>query len=315
MRLLLLISFALYSTIIINAQELPVSQLYLHNLSLLNPACIGREYCTSIYAIDRHQWLGIPQAPSTQVVGIEHVFFSNPYQATKKNGIELQIIKDRNGSIHQTGGQAGYAFHVRLNKKKDLMLSLGLAVSLMQHSIREAESNIGPDPILGAGETQLLPDAMTGVQIYSPRYFAGFAVAQLLPSAKSFYKPTITNHFPGNYFLEGGIHITPRSAIYTLTPVIVFKFNQQFQKQIDFTMISDFHPWQFGVSYRRNLDLLPGQTTGLQFLLGTAYKRLLLNYVAEVSLNSTQFSHFGSHEFSITYRICYREKPQCPAFE
>jgi hypothetical protein len=122
--------------------------------------------------------------------------------------------------------------------------------------------------------------------------------------------------FPGNYYLLVGYKFIPRSGTIALNPSLVFKFDNQLSKQIDFNVIADVnHQYQLGVSYRHALTQLPGQTTGLQFLFSTFFKRFQFNYVAEVSLNNTQASHFGSHELALIYRICYREKPQCPAFE
>jgi type IX secretion system PorP/SprF family membrane protein len=298
------------------AQELPVAQQYMQNLSYINPACIGREYCTFFYGTDRHQWLGIPQAPATQVFGAEHTFFSNPYQASRKIGLALQFISDRNGSVHQTGGQAGYAYHVRLNKKKDLFLSLGLSASLLQHSIREGESNVTNDQALGAGENTLAPDVSTGVFVYSPKFYAGFSVLRMLPYSRQFYYWENQSFIPGNYYLHAGYTIMTRSKGIAFIPSAVFKFDNQMSKQIDFNLITHFsNRYKAGVSYRYALANIPGQSTAIQFLISTYYKSFQFNYIADLSLNSTQAHHYGSHEFGVIYRMCYREKPQCPAFE
>lgn len=299
----------------VKAQELPVAQQYLQNLSYVNPACIGREYCTFLYATDRHQWLGVSKAPATQVLGVEHTFYSNPYHASRKIGLALQLISDRNGSVHQTGGQAGYAFHARLNKEKEMFLSLGISASLLQHSIRESESNVVNDPALGAGESALLPDVSTGVFVYSTRFYAGFSILRLLPFTRSFYSYNNSGLIPGNYYLMTGYKIFTRSKSTIFTPSVVFKFDNQMSKQIDVNLILDIgNQYRFGISYRQALVGIPGQSTGVQFLFTTFYKSFQFNYVAEVSLNGTQSSHYGSHEIGVIYRICYREKPQCPAF-
>lgn len=296
-------------------QELPVAQQYMQNLSYLNPACIGREYCTFFYGTDRHQWLGVVQAPSTQVLGVEHTFFANPYMAKRKIGLALQFISDRNGSVRQTGGQAGYAYHVRLNKKKELFLSLGLSASLLQHSIRESESNV-TDQILGAGESTLAPDVSTGVFIYSPKFYAGFSVLRMLPYARQFYYWENQSFIPGNYYLQAGYTIMTRSKEVAFIPSAVFKFDNRMSKQIDFNLITHFNNrYKAGISYRYALANIPGQSTALHFLIATYYKSFQFNYIAELSLNGTQAHHYGSHEFGVIYRICYREKPQCPAFE
>lgn len=298
------------------SQERPFSQLYLHNLSFINPACSGQDHCTKFYLTDRHQWLGIAQAPNSQDLGIEHTLLPNPYKASRKFGLSLEFRSDRNGAVKQSGGQAGYAFHTRLNKKKELFLSLGLNFSLMQHSIKESDANIEGDPVLGAGESALLPDAAAGVYIYSPKFNAGFSVARLLPGEQNFYENSSAAFVPGNYYLFAGYKYQPKSGSFSLNPLVVFKLNQQMRRQIDLNLLAGFgSAVQTGISYRQNIDNLPGRNTGLQCLFRTSVKSLQITYVAEINLNQTQSSHFGSHELGLIYKICYREKPQCPAFE
>lgn len=308
--LFLLLVTSLYS------QERPFSQLYLHNLSFINPACSGQDYCTKFYLTDRHQWLGIAQAPNTQVLGIEHTLLPNPYKASRKFGLSLEFRSDRNGAVKQSGGQAGYAFHTRLNKKKELFMSLGLNFSLMQHSIKESDANVESDPVLGAGESALLPDAAAGIYIYSPKFNAGFSATHLLPAEKNFYESSSTAFIPGNFYLFAGCNFQPRNSAVSLNPLVVFKLNQQMRRQVDLNLLATLGPsFQTGISYRQNIDNLPGKNTGLQFLFRTSVKSLQITYLAEVSLNQTQNSHFGSHELGLIYKICYRERPQCPAFE
>jgi type IX secretion system PorP/SprF family membrane protein len=316
MKILKTILLLLFPVISLYSQEQPFSQLYLHHLPFLNPACTGQDYCTKFYLTDRHQWLGIAQAPNTQVIGIEHTILPNPYKASRKFGLSLEFRSDRNGAVKRSGGQAGYAFHTRLNKKKELFLSFGLNFSLMQHSINEGDANVEGDPVLGAGENAWLPDAAAGVYIYSPKFNAGFSATRLLPAEKNFYENSSSAFIPGNFFLFAGYNIRPRTGTFSLNPLLVFKLNQQMQRQIDLNLLATIGPsFQTGVSYRQDIDNLPGNNTGLQFLFRTSVKSLQITYVAEVSLNQTQSSHFGSHELGLIYKICYREKPQCPAFE
>ncbi|NJK94912.1 MAG: PorP/SprF family type IX secretion system membrane protein [Bacteroidetes bacterium] len=315
MKNCLFILFLLIQGIHLKGQEQPVSRKYLHNLSYINPACVGQNYCTDFFVTDRHQWLGIDQAPATQVLGVEHAILPNPYKASRKFGLSLEFISDNNGAVRQTGGQAGYAFHTRLNKKKDIFMSLGLKFSMMQHSIQANEANV-TDPILGAGESALLADASTGIYFYSPKFYAGFSMMGLLPSTKQFYENKTTSFLPGNFYLFAGYYIIPKTVNVKFNPSFVIKMNQKLYRQIDFNLIADFGTqFQAGMSYRQNIDRFPGMNTELQFLAGTRVKIFHVTYVFGLNLNSTGGGHWGSHELGLNYRICYREKPQCPALE
>lgn len=315
MRIVLSSIFFLLS-IAVYAQELPVTQLYLHNLYYLNPACAGQDYCTKFYLTDRHQWLGIPQAPSTQVLGIEHSILPNPYKASRKYGLTLDIISDRNGAVKQSGGQAGYSFHTRLNKKKNLFLSFGLRIALLQHSINESNANVENDPVLGAGESALLPDASAGMFIYHPKFYAGFSAARLLPSVKHFYERNTSAFLPGNFHFLVGYKFLSAAREFSLNPSILLKMDQQLNRQIDLNTIAGFGSFfQAGISYRQSIDNIPGNNTGMQFLVRALINRIQVTYIAEINLNQTQSSHFGSHELGLIYKICYREKLECPTFE
>jgi len=295
------------------AQELPVYQQYLLNGFLLNPAVPSVPQQTSIRITDRHQWLGVADAPQTQTISI-HSRLGN-------NGLGAYAFADKNGPNHTHGLQISYSRHIPLNQ--DLTLSLGISAKGYIFSLDESEleTHTPNDPIITkARNTCFVPNMNAGVFLYNELFSYGISVAHLLPQKIDFYKsefePTLARH----YFMFFDYQITKipiqgKNSL-SITPGILIKAEETRNKQIDLNVkFTYLNMVSTGVSFRSHFDTEYNYQKNMLFLIGIKLKNIEIRYAYEYFLNRVQSVFGGGHEFMIAYRFkVYPKDHLCPAY-
>lgn len=286
-------------------QELPVYNEYHLNKSLINPAIIGSEECIWFKGTDRHQWIGIEGAPSIQTASVEaSVFNKNALRDVDKkvHGLGAFLYRDKNGAYRHLGGQVSYAYHVFLNKSKGLKLGMGLSFRFIQTSLNESEFTNEFDPIVTGGVTnKYAPDAGTGLFLYNQKFYAGLSAAQLIQGNR-------------NYFLIAGYLSGNENDHIRFLPSLVFKTTGDLRKQIDINgkLLMD-NSWWLSLSYRHNLDIMPGLPTSFIPMVGFIKGNFTFGYALDITPGSIQKFNYGTHEFMISYHIC-KDGFRCPVY-
>jgi type IX secretion system PorP/SprF family membrane protein len=294
------------------AQDLPVYNQYMLNRFLLNPAVVGSEKCNSMAITDRHQWIGIAEAPYTQT-------FSFMARAKRKHGWGIILKNDQNGPNKNMGFQLSYAYHMTLNKRKVRKIAFGASFLADYTTLDESRFiDADGDPIItGAIITAFTPDANTGIYFYSRKMYAGITIARLLPIANAMYKSGKEPLKTRNYFLFIARKFTSKKKKTVIEPSIVLKGTEKLLGQLDINVKVSYlkHYW-FAISYRRSIDMEASNPLSLQTYFGIKFEQLTIAYAFDVGLTKIQYSNLGSHEVLIGYRFC-REKSgavPCPIF-
>jgi type IX secretion system PorP/SprF family membrane protein len=298
-----------------NAQELPVYNEYLLNKSLINPAIIGSEPCTWIKATDRHQWIGIKDAPNIQTLSFETSLYNKKAirETDKKiHGIGAYIYHDKNGAYNTLGGQVSYAYHFYLSKAKSIKMGLGVAFRIYESSLDESGLHGDFDPIITGSVTRVIqPDAGGGVFIYNQKFYAGLSFTQLLSSPNM----TLNNMNPvQHFFLMAGFLTGSEKDHIRILPSAVIKMNTNADKQIDLNAKVLFgETWWTGLSLRHNLNLMPGKPTAIVPMIGVNIGEISIGYALELTPSQMVKYNYGTHEFSLSYRLC-RDGFRCPVY-
>ncbi len=165
------------------AQELPFSQQYLFNLSLINPSIASRDNYLAIRFTDRHQWLGITDAPTQQSISVNNKF-------TGKMGGGVNFYNEIYGPIRNSGLQLSYFYDIKLGADRvGSKLSLGVCVAGFQKVLDETDlETLEPDNIItNTRESAFYPNAGLGAFYYNKFLSAGFSIANLIPSQAPIY--------------------------------------------------------------------------------------------------------------------------------
>ncbi len=171
--------FLLLSPLTIHAQQTPLTTLYRDQWSILNPAAISNNYLLNdrtmtLSASLREQWWNVPESPSTQSVNWEWV------QDDYNSVWGAHLLNDRTGKIGQTGLFARYAYRIRLSRRVDHSITIGIQAGVVQYRARLSDIRF-PDPFtqpLG-NEVIYRPDVGAGIFYhYKNRYYAGISSPQ-----------------------------------------------------------------------------------------------------------------------------------------
>ena len=323
--------FILLYTVNCFAQEDPVAQQYIVNKFLLNPAIAGYSQCDELRITHRQQWVGMNKGPMTPVVS----YHARVWQGL---GIGGYVYSDRNGLSNKAGGNLSLAYHIKLNRGREVSHQLSFGLSFYGYSagtnISEFTNfNVSPsgqtlttdDPTaMSASRYLMIPGANTGVYYMFNKFFFGASVFNLVKNfvglsdvknADSQYEP----YLPRTYYVTSGYFFS-LSSMWGFEPSLVFKLDQNSRKQIDFnTRVfyqtkSDEYIW-FGLSLRSNIS-----TPSLQCMpmVGLRKGDLFGALTYDLGFNSIQRYNYGSVGVMVGWNLCRGkriEKAPCPAFK
>lgn len=161
----------------LSAQQEANFSHYMYNHQAVNPGYVGSRGTTSLTSVLRFQWAGIEGAPETQTLS-----FNTP--VSKKNiAFGLSILNDKIGPISSTSFAADLAYHLRLNRKNH-RLAVGLKAGLLNHALNiDMINTLVPNDqaFILESDQKLLPNLGFGFYYYTPNFYAGFALPQVLP--------------------------------------------------------------------------------------------------------------------------------------
>ncbi len=317
MRLFIAITFISLCHLV-TGQELPVYNEYHLNKSLINPAIIGSEACTWFKGTDRHQWLGIDGAPQIQTLSVETSITNKKARLEfdkRTHGLGAYLYRDKNGAYQNLGGQVSYAYHFYISRLHSIKLGMGLSFQLLQSSLNEGnfkgDTNTPiNDPSVSGGMTSVLtPNAGAGIFLYNTRFYAGLSAANLLP----YYKP-VNGYASRNYFLIAGYLSGNEKNKIRLLPSLVIKTTEDLRKQIDLNakLLMD-ESWWLALSYRHNLDNMPGMPVSIIPMVGINKGNFGFAYALDITPGSIQRYNYGTHEFMVSYHFC-KDGFRCPVY-
>jgi len=299
------------------AQQVPMYSQYIMNGFLINPSFAGRDGYTSVNLTVREQWTGMAQAPSTYALSFQTRILKNSYisksTSVKKKlvrptrggqvGIGAYLFDDNNGIMHRTGIQTAYAYNIPLGKEDDeniRNLSFGLALIAYNYSIKtEGLIYDQDDPYLNNYDKSVfIPDFNFGVSYSTPKYYAGFAMTNLLRGSVTFFNEGKTDYSElGHFYLTGGIKV-PLSENWLLEPSAFLKTSDMLLNAIQLDITSRVYyknDYWAGISYRTNDAVI--------MMLGVKYDRFYFAYAFDFTLTEIRTQTTGSHEFSLAVKF------------
>ena len=135
---------------VLPAQQLTPFTLYRDHWSLINPAALSNNYLLTEYpqtvsVSHRSQYLGLGnafrEAPNTQVMSLEWI--NEPLNST----FGAHLVSDRTGLVGNAGASLQYAYRLRLSRRTERFVSVGISAGLMNYFSRIHGSDFPePDP-------------------------------------------------------------------------------------------------------------------------------------------------------------------------
>lgn len=298
----------------VTGQQFPMYSQYIMNGFLLNPSYAGSDFYTTFGLTVREQWLGLPEAPSTYAASFQTRILNDSYitksttvrkkinRPTKGGRVGLggYVFSDHNGIMHRTGFQFAYAYHLPIEDEKQL--SFGLSLSAYQYfvDINGAVIEDQNDELLANyDQVVFIPDANFGVSYTTRRFFAGFAMTNLLRGSLMIGNGGENgNSQLGHYFLTGGVKFYPGSTDWIIEPSMMLKSSDVLAKSIQLDLTARVYykeDYWLGVSYRTN--------DAVVLLGGVKVDRFYLGYAFDFTLSDIRSYTYGTHELTVLARF------------
>lgn len=273
-----------------------------------NPAFAGAEE-TSVFQINaRQQWVGIDDAPSSQIIS-----YNTPF-STSGSGLGARISRLTIGLENHYTGEFSYAYRIQL--RRGARLGLGLSASARQFSLNFQDAT----PIQGGGvdqaippgqESKVVPNFGAGIYFDSPKFYFGVSAPRLLENNLDFTADeTIISREVRHFYAMTGL-LFKLSEQLSLQPQALFKLVKGAPFDADFNLMAGFgRNVKLGASYRLGGSTVSGFGESMSILTSFfAGNKLELGFNYDIGLGELGSQHGGSFEVMARYLVGGRSLP------
>jgi len=297
-------------------QQVPMYSQYIMNGFLINPSFAGRDGYTTVNLTVREQWVGLTGAPRTFAASFQTRILQNSYisksTSVRKNivkptkggkvGLGGYIFNDNNGIMKRTGIQLDYSYHISMGTSGGYPndLAFGLAMTAYQFAVNtDGLIYDHDDPLLNTYDRSVfIPDFNFGVSFTTSRYYAGFAMTNLLRGSVIFADTSNNSRTElGNFFLTGGMKF-PLTTDWVLEPSAFIRASDMLLKSLQMDLTARvFYKEDYwaGLSYRTGDAII--------LLLGMKYDRFYFAYAFDFTLTDIRRQSFGTHEITLAVKF------------
>ncbi len=261
-----------------------------------NPASVGRDGATRVFASSRQQWVGITNAPQTFIAGGDM-----PLKLFgKSHGIGVMLSNETIGLYTNMNAMFQYAYKI-----DDWWgeLSIGVGAGIFQQTF-DATGIIIPDDSdahntseegIPTSELQGMAfDAGIGLYYTYDDYYVGLSSTHLLESSITFDE-TYESFLARGYYLMAGGNIQLNNTLFQIHPSLFVKSIWQ-TTQYEVTLRTTYNKlFNGGLSYRYK--------DAVVLLLGAEVKNIRIGYAYEYPLSDIVTVSSGSHEVFVSYKV------------
>ncbi len=283
-----------------NAQVNSLLSMEEFNRSFYNPATIGQSEYIQANIVSRHQWISMPDAPSTQFVAV------SSYIDRYNSGLGLSLITDRLGAESNLDIKLKYSYHAWFNKNS--YISFGMGAGVFNRSFNSTGliiDNIS-DPYQYASDyNKSYFDMDFGIEYTYKRFKIGVS-GNHITNVYTNYKEL---RVPMHNYLYAKYKASLNKDLALTSGASVSLSGKDYQTSI-FSSLSIKEKIHAGISYRidESLILMSQIQITDYFLLGYAY---------DIGIGSIRKYNSGSHEIMLIGRFKKSGKPksyQSPRF-
>jgi len=267
---------------------------YMHNTISVNPAYAGSNVGTSLFLLNRSQWVGLDGAPVTINVSM-HAPLKN-----SNVGLGVSVLNDKIGPSEESAIAIDFSYTLLMSETYKLAFGLKASGNLLNIDFNKLNQYNQNDYSFESNiKNKFSPNVGVGLYLYSDKSYIGLSVPNLLET-KHFdkYANVGVNSLIAqeriNYYLIAG-HVFDLNRDVKLKPAILAKVVQGAPFQLDTSANFLFYEkFTAGLAYR--WDVAVSAMVGFQasdsFFIGYGY-----------DLETTRLANYnsGTHEVFLKY--------------
>jgi type IX secretion system PorP/SprF family membrane protein len=279
------------------AQQLPQYSQYMLNEMAINPAVAGRDDFAEVRSNNRHQWLGITDAPRTYMLTLQ-----GPIK-DKNMGLGMNVYTDIVGPTRRTGINFSYAYHLKLNK--EFNLAFGLSAGLQQWGLDGSKITLreeGDQQLLTSYRTAPVPELGAGMYFYKKdKFYFGISLPQMYRAPIGLYTGVPENSRLSTQINLNGAYKIDIDDDFKVEPSFLIKYEKPAPVKVDVggRVIYRKEIWA-GFVYRHK--------DAVSMLLGYMYKDyLMIGYSYDFTTTQIRRYSSGSHELMLGLRFSRKQ--------
>ncbi|WP_196896204.1 PorP/SprF family type IX secretion system membrane protein [Aureivirga marina] len=310
MKKYIFIVIALLSAYNINAQEIPRQNQYLSdNPYEISPAWAGIGDCFKIRLNGVAQWIGLKDAPRTQVLSVDGT-------VGKQMGVGMILTNDKNGNTSQTHFAATYAYHLVIDYYSDQFLSFGMSAKLA-HSKVDISNFIDAHEDPGVENNRSFTQAnfdIAGLYRYK-RFYINLTATNLLNKETKAFADSEPENIRSTYLYTGYKFEAGEDLFFEPSLLYHYYFGDG-RAEMDINMKflknnRDENYFWLGATYRMAAEQSP-KPISFAPMAGMRYEKFYLAYGYQLSLTKIQRTNTGSHFISLGYSfLCNKNSDLC----
>lgn len=243
-----LVGVLLFAAGVLTAQQDAQYTQFMYNKLGFNPAYAGAVESTNAQVIVRQQWLGLNDAPGSQIATLNSPLTSNG------TGFGARLSRVTVGLEQQYNVEGSYAYRIPIGRGS--RLGMGLSASARYFNIeyqnaRPVQGGGQDIAIPGATESKVLPNFGAGIYIDGLKYYVGISVPRLLQNDIDLgSEETIISREARHFYFMGGLKLRVNENL-RLEPQMLAKYVTGAPFDADFNVTAFVGESLFtGLSYR-----------------------------------------------------------------
>ncbi|MBL7817948.1 MAG: PorP/SprF family type IX secretion system membrane protein [Saprospiraceae bacterium] len=299
-KLLFFLFFCNICVVLLRGQGLqPLFTIYREQTVVLNPAMPSTNYLVNelnntISTTYRYQWLGMEDAPVTQVVNWE-------WLPTDRNIlVGANVVNDKTGKIGLTSANLQFAYKLMMSSMDNRFLSIGFSAGMQQARINIAE-DAAEQNVYYPNQRRIVPDLNMGVYYHHDNiFYAGISTPQLLGSViysqadnnQRLYSLNKVRHFyavtgmyiDAPFFGNDGAFLEPTTWIRYIPETKTFSFDVNLRAKIS----NSFWASAGYNLYSNTLNIETGSILGESIGLDAGHIKIGLGFGVPLGVNKWQ---------------------------
>ena len=239
----ILILIAICSSQLSSAQQDPNFTLYNFNMNIINPAFAGSTDAKQISLGYRSQWIGISDAPNTQVIN-----YTSPL--SKGLGLGITLVRDQVFVLQETDLTVDLSYKLQLSETHDLFFGVKTGASIVNIDLNKAGAN-GTDPLFSRNQSFTNMQFGAGAYLRHENYYVSISSPNFLTGERYIKQGNAPRAAVDNLhmYYGAGYHIAINDNV-KITPAFMHRSTQGAPSSTDINATVAYNKIQAGMNYR-----------------------------------------------------------------